>query len=134
MLNTLDVRNNITVSGAITGTGGFREIGTGVLTLSGTNTYGGQTWVASSTLKLGSSGALPSGTSLQLGNGGFNDAVLDLNGHSVTVASMTMDMGTLTGAANKSYIIGSTSATGNTTFTCAGSSASTFAGTFQIAK
>lgn len=43
---------NITLTGALTGTGSLEKLGTGTLTLSGDHTYAGQTMVSEGTLKL----------------------------------------------------------------------------------
>ena len=50
------------------------KVGTGTLTLSGANTYSGQTTVEAGTLKLGANGTLPSGSAVSV----FADAVLDV--------------------------------------------------------
>ncbi len=52
--------DNSTVANAISGTGSLEQKGTGILTLSGSNTYGGITLISSGTLKAGSSTALGS--------------------------------------------------------------------------
>jgi len=60
-------------------TGGLTKLGSGTLTLGGTNTYGGATTINAGTLKLGNAGALPTGTDVVLAGG-----TLDLNGFAVT--------------------------------------------------
>jgi outer membrane autotransporter protein len=50
-----------TFSGTISGTGGLTKIGSGVLTLSGTNTYSGGTTLAAGTLRVTSNQALGTG-------------------------------------------------------------------------
>ena len=47
---------NIGLSGVLNGGGGLIKVGTGTLTLSGTNSYGGGTFVNAGTLFLGSTG------------------------------------------------------------------------------
>jgi autotransporter-associated beta strand protein len=59
--------------------GGLAKLGTGILTLGGTNTYGGTTTISAGTLKLGNALALPSNTSVVLAGG-----TLDLNGFTAT--------------------------------------------------
>ena len=61
-----------------------------MLTLSGTNTYGGPTAISAGTLQVGSANALPGGA--VAANGG----VLDLDGQSVTVTSFSGAAGTVT--------------------------------------
>ncbi len=85
--------------GVIGGTGGLTKTGTGVLTLSGANTYSGLTLVDAGTLRLGASGVLADDSTLEVRNG----ATLDLNGFDETVASFTIagnliGSGTLTAA------------------------------------
>ncbi|WP_280278920.1 autotransporter-associated beta strand repeat-containing protein [Sphingomonas sp. CBMAI 2297] len=72
--------------GVIGGTGGLTKTGTGVLTLSGANTYSGLTLVDAGTLRLGASGVLADDSTLEVRNG----ATLDLNGFDETVASFTI--------------------------------------------
>ncbi len=59
--------------------GGVSKLGTGTLTLGGTNTYGGDTVISNGTLKLASVGALPAGRRVVLAGGS-----LDLGGFTVT--------------------------------------------------
>ncbi len=60
--------------------GGLTKLGTGVLTLGGTNTYGGTTTISAGTLKLAHAFALPTGTAVDVSAG----ATLDLNGLTAT--------------------------------------------------
>lgn len=64
--------------------GPFTKAGEGVLTLSGTNSWGQSTTVAGGTLKAASDKAIPNGTVLNLSGG-----TLDLNGHDVSFAGVT---------------------------------------------
>jgi rhamnogalacturonan endolyase len=60
---------NITLSGALSGTGGFNKTGGGTLTLSGANTYTGTTTVNAGTLRV--DGSLASGGgAVSIGSGG----------------------------------------------------------------
>jgi autotransporter-associated beta strand protein len=63
-------------------TGGLTKLGSGTLTLAGTNTYGGTTAIGAGTLKLASPLSLPSDTAVTVAEG----ATLDLNGATVTNA------------------------------------------------
>jgi fibronectin-binding autotransporter adhesin len=49
--------DNVTVNGAINGTGNLEQGGTGVLTLTGSNTVSGQVTISAGTLQLGNGGA-----------------------------------------------------------------------------
>ena len=75
---TIDTESyNSTFSGAFTGVGGLTKIGSGILTLSGNNSYSGGTTVSAGTLQYGVDNALPTGT-LLVGSG----ATVDLYGFS----------------------------------------------------
>jgi autotransporter-associated beta strand protein len=62
--------------------GGLTKLGSGTLTLGGTNTYGGATAVSAGTLKLATPLSLPANTDVTVSAG----ATLDLNGATVTNA------------------------------------------------
>lgn len=62
------------VSHDATARAALAKVGTGTLTLSGANTYSGQTTVEAGTLKLGANGTLSSGSAVSV----FADAVLDV--------------------------------------------------------
>ena len=64
--------NNKTISGVISGAGNLIKVGAGVQTLSGTNTYTGDTTINNGTIKL--TGSLNSLTDLTIASG----ATLDL--------------------------------------------------------
>jgi len=72
--------------------------GSAALTLSGENAYSGGTDLESGTLKMGNSAALGDGTGSLTVNGG----VLDLNGQSITVGSLSGSGGTITNHAPSS--------------------------------
>lgn len=69
--------------------GGLTKLGSGTLTLAGTNTYGGATDVGAGTLKLASPLALPTHSDVTLAAG----ATLDLNG--ITVTNTVSGQGTV---------------------------------------
>jgi autotransporter-associated beta strand protein len=73
-----------TFSGVISGDGSLSKVGTGSFTLSGANTYTGVTSILAGMLSLGSSSALPP-VATEVGSG----AILDLNGHSITLGSLS---------------------------------------------
>lgn len=77
--------SNTTLANNISGTGNL-TINRGTLTLSGNNSYAGDTTVsASTTLKLGSAASLPSDSRVVLN---ATSAVLDVNGFNATVAAL----------------------------------------------
>ena len=74
--------------GHLSGSGSFTKDGTGTLTLSGANTYAGNTTIGMGTLALGLDNAIPSGTGK--GNVAVNTAAtLDLAGHNLTVNGLS---------------------------------------------
>ncbi|MES2834599.1 MAG: hypothetical protein V4707_07840 [Pseudomonadota bacterium] len=81
-----------TFDGVISGLGGLEHGGTGVLTLTGANTYTGATVVSSGTLQLGASGVIADGSDLSVSSG----ATLDLQGFNETV-DLALISGTLNG-------------------------------------
>jgi arabinan endo-1,5-alpha-L-arabinosidase len=74
----------LSLNGAISGTGHLVKGGTGTLILSGSCAYSGSTRILAGTLKIGAEDALPSGTDLVIDAG----ATLDLNGHNLTVQTL----------------------------------------------
>jgi fibronectin-binding autotransporter adhesin len=103
-------------SGVLSGTGSFLKVGTGTLTLSGTNTYTGQTTVSAGTLSISSNaalGAVATGAQLNLGSGstlnttatfaldnaGANKRVINLTGAATidTAASTTLTTSVING-------------------------------------
>jgi outer membrane autotransporter protein len=80
-----------TLSGNITGGGFITKIGSGTLTLSGSNSYTGATDVAEGTLKAGVAGTFSAASAHTVQSG----ATLDLAGFSQTVASLA-NSGTVT--------------------------------------
>ncbi|MCL4204889.1 MAG: autotransporter-associated beta strand repeat-containing protein, partial [Pirellulaceae bacterium] len=79
------------IAGVIAGTGGLNKIGTGTLTLSGANTYSGDTTISAGTLKLGAANVIPDGAGR--GNVVFDPAsgtaTLDLGGFSETINGLS---------------------------------------------
>ena len=144
----------LTVAGS--GTGSLIKTSAGALILSGTSTYGGATTIKDGTLSLGINNALPTGTSLTLGDS-TSGGILRLNGKEQELAGLTafgggtnrivngnLTLSTLTlniaGTANYSAYLGGTGTnennfnlnkTGLGTLTLSG--ANTYAGTTTVA-
>lgn len=75
---------DLVLNGDLNGSGNIVKGHAGTLTLSGNNSYTGDTRVMAGTLKIENASALPAGTALVIDAG----AVLDLNGFDLTVASL----------------------------------------------
>lgn len=78
--------NSVAFNNTISGPGGVTKIGPGTVEFNYANTYQGQTVVNAGRLRLGTSGALPSSTSVTLAN--VVGAVLDLNGYDQAINSL----------------------------------------------
>jgi autotransporter-associated beta strand protein len=91
---------NQVLSGILSGTGGLLKTGSGMLTLSGTNTYTGATSVSNGVLKLTLPEALASDTAVVISTTTGAKMELAFNG-TVTVKSLTVDGELLT--RNKVY-------------------------------
>ncbi|MGQ0582931.1 MAG: autotransporter outer membrane beta-barrel domain-containing protein [Reyranella sp.] len=108
---TIDTNgNNILVSTAIAGSGGLTKAGTGILTVSGANSYVGGTTINAGTLRLAAGASLPTTGALTVTGG-----TLDFNGNNVTIGSLAGAGGTLS--------------LGASTLTVAEAGSTTFAGT-----
>ncbi len=135
--NAGSVAENISLSGALSGTGGFTETGGGTLTLSGNSTYSGATTVSAGTLVV--SGSLNGTASLSVNGGtaelespnGINSAAhLSLSAGTLeTLASQTETLGDLTlGAGRSTLTLGATGSILN----FANSSGDTWTGALSI--
>jgi len=109
-----------TMSGQITGTGASNLVKTGLGTLilsNPANTYAGSTTVNQGTLRLGATGALPSGTALTVsGNSTGMVPVFDLSGSNATVASVTLGGAFLSDSGAITTGTGVLTTNGNVTF------------------
>ena len=81
---TFNRSDDLTFSGAISGTGSLTKIGAGTLTLSGTNGYSGATTISSGTLQAGATNAFSSASAHTVASGAF----LDLAGFNQTIGSL----------------------------------------------
>ena len=75
--------------------GGLTKLGSGALTLSATNTYGGATTVSNGILRLGVATALPAGGSVNVAGGTLDLGGLGITNGSVNVSSGAIVNGTL---------------------------------------
>ena len=94
----IGLSHDLTIYGSISGTGGVRKVGAGVLTLAGANSYGNSTIIESGALKLGAANVLP-GTTVEIRRAAGTDTnpFLDLNGFSDTIGGITLGSATTSG-------------------------------------
>jgi fibronectin-binding autotransporter adhesin len=124
---TVDVRvSALTVAGNISGVGGLTKIGSGSLTLSGTNTYAGATAVNTGTLVLNGPGALPAGSALSIAAGA---TVILQNGAQVSAFT---GGGNLVYGLGSSIVLGGDGASGNWNSVVSGSVSLTKGGSGSI--
>ncbi|WP_312857865.1 autotransporter-associated beta strand repeat-containing protein [Mesorhizobium zhangyense] len=129
-----------TFSGRISGTGGLTKDGTGIFTLSGANSYTGDTFVDAGTLKAGAANSFAAGSAFSIESG----AKLDLGGYNQTIGSLAgtgevaLGAGTLTTGGNNTSTAyagdiggsGGLTKSGSGTLTLSGSS--TYAGATKV--
>ncbi|MGO4677835.1 autotransporter-associated beta strand repeat-containing protein [Bosea sp. 2YAB26] len=116
------------LAGVISGGGTLSKTGAGVLTLSGTNTYSGATWIQQGTLRMGGVGVLPNQTAVQISAG----AVFDLNGIAQTVGSLSGTGDVLLGGTTLTAGGNNSSTTFSGTISGAGSLLKTGTGTLTL--
>ena len=82
--------STVPVNANISGSGGITNLGPGIVTLNGSNTYAGRTVVSIGTLQLGSDYALPATTTLFMDDATSPGSIgtLDLNGHNAAIAGI----------------------------------------------
>jgi autotransporter-associated beta strand protein/VCBS repeat-containing protein len=80
------------ISAILAGSVGLTQSTTGTTTLSGANTFSGNTTISNGTLKLGAADVIPDGTgngNVVMNSGGGNTATLDLGGFSETINGLS---------------------------------------------
>jgi autotransporter-associated beta strand protein len=97
----------LTFSGPITGTGPLQKINTGLVTLSGTNTYTGGTIVTAGTLQLGD-GTIASGSIIGDVANASGAALVFANPTAIAYAGVISGAGTMTKQANGVLILSPT--------------------------
>ena len=129
--------NNANVSGAVSGNGQFIKIGTGELTLSGTNTFAGPAVINNGQLTLQGGNAMADSTAVQLNAGSLKVSSAETIGSLATAAgTQTILDATLTTGGNNSSTTSSGVISGPAglvkqgtgTMTLNGSAANTYAG------
>ena len=91
--------SNVTISAAITTSGGLTKSGNGILTVSSANSYTGLTSINAGTLLYGINNALPVVAVT------VNDATLDLSTYNGTVGAVILQSGTITGTGTVTGIL-----------------------------
>lgn len=106
--------NSLTISAAISGSGGIKQLGTGTTLLTANNTYTGATTISAGTLQVGNGGA--SG-SISTTSGIVNNGLLVFNRSSnITLSAPISGNGALTQSGSGTVVLsGSNSYTGTTT-------------------
>jgi autotransporter-associated beta strand protein len=108
---------NITLSGIISGGGGFTKTGVGNLTLSAVNTYTGPTVVTQGTLLAGVANALPAASAITVAGGSAGTtATLSFTTFSNTIGTLTLGGATPTSAAAVSTSTGTLTLGGDVTY------------------
>jgi autotransporter-associated beta strand protein len=98
--NATSSSRNITLSGQLSGSGGLIKTGAGNLTLSGANSYTGNTTVSQGTLALSGTGSITNSANLVIGNGaGAQFNVNGLSAGSVSLSNaITFTLGATSGS------------------------------------
>jgi autotransporter-associated beta strand protein len=138
---SFDTTPNSTLSGAVSGSGGFTKLGAGVLTLTGGSTYDGPTLVTTGILRLGAANRLPTNNDLSVTStfdlNGFNQTLDTVTGGgTVALGAGTLTLGAADGTASFGGVIsgsGGLTKIGTGTQTLTGS-ASTYSGATTISN
>ncbi|MGI4721534.1 MAG: autotransporter-associated beta strand repeat-containing protein [Janthinobacterium lividum] len=103
---TLNQTNSSIYHGVISGSGSLIKAGVGILTLTGANTYTGDTTINAGTLAIGIGGSLRSGSEVSL----YNAAKFD-----ISAANSPQSIGSLSGSAGTEVLLGGNTLTLNQT-------------------
>ena len=102
--NTATGNDRARLSGVLGGAGGIVKTGRGTLELAAVNAYNGATTISQGTIRVGTPGALPSSTTVEIGRGNY----LDLQTHATTIARLT-GSGTVNSSSGSSLTVGDSS-------------------------
>ena len=118
-----------TYSAVISGSGAVAKLASNKLTLTGTNTYNGNTTISAGTLKMGNIAAIPNGSgfgNIVLNGGSSSAGTLDINGLNATINGLSGSSNAVLGQ------VVNNSGTATNIFTIgAGDAATTFNGTIK---
>ena len=99
--------NNSTFSGVISGSGSFVKAGPAMLTLNGSNTYGGATAINAGTLALGGSGSIAASPAVSIASGATLDVTAVPGGYGVPAGQTISGAGTISVAAGAALTLNS---------------------------
>ncbi|WP_296345300.1 autotransporter-associated beta strand repeat-containing protein [Reyranella sp.] len=102
---------NTTISQAIAGTGALTKIGTGTLTLGGSNLYTGSTAINGGTLALSGTGSIAPSAGVDLASSGAVFDISSVSGSGTTIQALSGVAGTNVVLGNKTLTLGSASST-----------------------
>ncbi len=102
---------NTTISQAITGTGALTKVGTGTLTLGGSNLYTGSTTINGGTLAMSGTGSIAPSAGVDLASSGAVFDISGVSGSGTTIQALSGVAGTNVVLGNKTLTLGSASST-----------------------
>jgi fibronectin-binding autotransporter adhesin len=120
--------NNDTLSGPITGAGGFAKLGAGTLMLTGASSYSGATLVNAGTLQAGIANAFSASSAFTVASG----AVIDLNNLAQSIGSLAGAGKVTLGSATLTTGLDATNTSFSGTISGTGGLIKTGAGTFTL--